>query len=172
MAKLRMTKQEQEAEQEAVEKAREAKESMSDEEREAEVSKTVEGMASDVTKKATKKTNERPKKKTANKKAPTPAREAASRKDDSKRDDPLQGVTVDPEENYPKILNMVISVGAEDERSMEEFIKDAKEALTSHADAKVATVLLSKVMIDGKHISSHHYEDELKRLQPEENEDG
>lgn len=170
---LKMTKKEQERAAEAAAATSE----LSDEERAEQVMQVAAKVAKDVddakpeakkpeTKKRTPKSNTRPNPKPVPTK--TPGREMMS--PTRTEHQPLQGVTVDPDENYPKILHVVVSVGEKDERSMDEFIEDVKDALLSKADAKLATVLLSKYAIEGKHILAHHYDAEVARLRPEEEE--
>lgn len=164
MSKIRMTQQEKEAK----ERADEATADLSPDDRKREIEETAETVAKDVVESVKK--DERPKKKATKKSSlerRTPAKEAATKPE---RNDPLEGVTIDPDENYPKILHIVTSVGADDERTMEEFIEDVKDALVSQANAKLATVLLNKYAIDGKHILSHHYDAEVARLQGENDE--
>lgn len=163
MAKLRMTRTEQERAAEAAE----ATAGMTDEERAAEVQAVAAKVAEDVdTKRPEKKAKKdtRPKHTSIGRKSPGQETLNPTRKEH----DPLQGVTVDPDANYPKILQLQVSIGDDDQRSMEEFIEDVKDALLSQANAKLATVLLNKVAIDGKHILNYHYENEVARLRPEE----
>lgn len=160
MSRLKMTKQQQE--EAAVAKANEAKADMTNEERQAEVSKAASSVAQDVVKKVKK--DERPKKKAERR---TPAQEAKDRAPRTGERDPLEGVTIDPDARYPRLLHMVVSFHADDERTLGEIHADVKDALVSQANAKLATVLTSKYAIDGKHILSHHYDAEITRLQGE-----
>lgn len=158
MSRLKMTQQQQE--EAAVAKANQAKSDMTDEERQEEVSKAASSVAEDVAK--TVKKDERPKKKATPR---TPAKEAKERAPRPGERDPLEGVTVDPDERYPRILHMVVSFHAEDERTLDEIHADVKDVLMSQANAKLATVLMSQYAISGKHILSHHYDAEITRLQ-------
>lgn len=167
MAKLKMTK----TEQERAAKAAATTTGMGDEEKAVEVQAVATKVARDVDqtkpevrKNAKKDTRPKPTQTVGHK---TPGQESLN--PTRKEHEPLQGVTVDPDANYPKILQLQVSIGDDDTRSMEEFIEDVKDALLSQANAKLATVLLSKVAIDGKHILYYHYQNEVARLRPEEN---
>lgn len=168
MSKLKMTKTEQERAAEAAE----ATAGMTDEEKAAEVQAVATQVASDVDKakpESKAKKDTRPKKELVKERLTrTPTREV--KQPERLDSNPLQGATVDPDANYPKILQLQVSVGDDDERSMEEFVDDVKDALVSQANAKLATVLLSKVAIDGKHILNTYYEREVARLRPEEDD--
>jgi hypothetical protein len=161
----RMTKKLRMTEQERVAEAAKQTAGLSDEERADKVKETATKLAKEVG--SRKKTDARPKHATSERR--TPGQEVS--KGPNKRErDPLQGVTVDPDENYPKLLHMVVSVGAEDTRSMDELVADVKSALLSHADAKMATVLLNQYASEGKHILAHAYDQEVARLRPSESD--
>lgn len=133
---------------------------------ETEVKETVEDMAKDVAEKVS---DERPKKKTKPKHstvARTPAREKAA-SDDVKRGG-LKGVIVDPDENYPKLLHLIVSVGKDDTRDMDEFVSQVRETLTDECSAKNVAVLMQQYAIEGQHILSHHYDEAVAKLRSEE----
>ena len=166
MSRLKMTQQEKEAKA----RAEEATSDMSDEDRKREVEEKAETVAKDVAK-STKKQAAKKQAKDLSKGSTlrrTPAKEAIAKPE---RNDPLESVTIDPDENYPKILHLVVSVGADDERTMEEFIEDVKDAAVSQANAKLVTVLLDKYAIQGKHILSHHYDAEIARLRGDDDDE-
>lgn len=128
----------------------------------AEVEATSKKVAEDVAESVKK--DERPKKKSKPKHSAVP-RAGSPKQEPTRRDhDPLQGATIDPDENYPKILHLIVTAGKDDKRSMEEFANDVKDTLVSQADAKMTTILLQKVHVDGKHILYHNYEAEVERL--------
>lgn len=131
---------------------------------ETEVKETVEDMAKDVAEKVS---DERPKKKAKHSTvARTPAQEKAST--DSRKHDPLKGVTIDPDENYPKLLHLIVSVGKDDTRDMDEFVSQVRETLVDDCSAKNVAVLMQQYAIQGQHILSHHYDAAVAKLRPEE----
>lgn len=136
-----------------------------------EVKATSKKMAEDVAKSVG--TDKRPKKKARKHKTAerTPAQERTA--PERKASDPLKGVTIDPDENYPKILHLIVTAGAGDERSMDDFIDNVRTALASNASTKNVTVLLQHYQIDGQHILSHHYDAEVAKIaaQNEDTED-
>lgn len=72
-----------------------------------------------------------------------------ARPDDSDSD---EDPNIDPDTNYPKIALLRVSVGADDERSMDEWIEDIRKDLANH---KNTTVLTKHFLVDGEPIAAH-----------------
>lgn len=142
MAKLKITQAEQDAQ----------------DEKAATVKEVAENVAKDVGE--TISSDERPKKKAKKHKVAERRTPAQERTAPERKGDPLKGVTIDSNENYPKILHLIVTAGADDERSMDDFISDVRSALTN-TKAKNVTVLLQQYQIQGQHILSHHYDAEI-----------
>lgn len=141
---------------------------MTNEQKEAAVKEAAENIAQDVSE--TVASDERPKKKAhrTTKKASkrTPAQEAADAKAD-----PLKGATIDPDTNYPKILHLIVTVGSDDTRSMDDFVSQVRETLMDEVNAKHVTALLKQYAIEGQHINSHHYDAAIAAVEKDDDAD-
>lgn len=144
---------------------------MTNEEKEAAVKEAAEAVAQDVGETvAEAPTDERPKPKPKPKKHRTTKTTKETGNPDTSKGDPLKGVTIDPDANYPKIVHLIVTAGSDDTRSMDDFVSQIRETLTDEASAKHVTVLMQQYAIEGQHINSHHYLAKLAELQPDDQE--
>lgn len=80
-------------------------------------------------------------------------------KERPERLDPDEDLDIEPDKNYPKIALLRVSVGDDDERTMDEWTEAVKEALKDAV--KNATILTKHRLVNGKQVSNHRYEEEI-----------
>ncbi len=68
---------------------------------------------------------------------------------------------------HAKCINLLVSVGTEDrDRSIEEFYKEAEEALTKIARAKRVTLATNYYILDGKVCLTRDYDPKTQDFKP------